>query len=235
MDLEALREKKEKIKQQNEILKKLNYKLEALLVSLDTYSISKSFNDTQNEFSNIKSKNNNFKDVNKNEYYKIDSIKTEFNNLNKAMSNNFIKKEFYDFNIKNSNKATTDKTITNNLNTLNKTNNDNLQSIKSDISFLDQDTSFNTYQNTSLLMDTKNIFLNRISSDTNLKKSNKGYILKIVDLLYENKNGLPWEEIIQKSGVPKYKCIEILNNMIKSNPPVLIKKRDKGFTCYLNM
>lgn len=215
MNLEALREKKEKIKKQNEQLKKLNYKLEALLVSIDTYSIPESLIKEQKKLLT------NYKNLN---------IK-ELDSINISSQINTIKNNVKDF------KTYHENDFINEYNKIKNNCEDNLNENfnKIDISFLDQDTSFNTCQNTSLLMDSKNIFLHRISSDTNLKKANKGHILKIVNLLYENKKGLPWEEIIQKSGVPKYKCIEILNNMVKSNPPVLIKKRDKGFTCYLNI
>lgn len=95
------------------------------------------------------------------------------------------------------------------------------------------DTSYNTID-TSLLFDTKNDILNRALSDSTLNKSNKGHVIKIIDILYQNKNGIMWEDLIKKSGVPKYRCIEILNCLVKTDPPIMIKKRDKGFTCYLN-
>lgn len=95
------------------------------------------------------------------------------------------------------------------------------------------DTSYNMID-TSLLFDTKNDILNRALNDSTLNKSNKGHLIKIIDLLYQNKDGIIWEDLIKKSGVPKYRCIEILNCLVKTDPPILIKKRDKGFTCYLN-
>ncbi|WUR05089.1 uncharacterized protein VNE69_12074 [Vairimorpha necatrix] len=87
---------------------------------------------------------------------------------------------------------------------------------------------------TSLLFDTKNDLLSRALADSNIKKSSKGHLIKILEILESHKDGILWEEIIKKSGVPRYKCIEILNCLGKTDPPIMIKRRDKGFTCYIN-
>ncbi|KAM0671422.1 hypothetical protein OCOL_001538 [Ordospora colligata] len=53
--------------------------------------------------------------------------------------------------------------------------------------------------------------------------------IKIASLLYSNTEGMMVEEIIKGAGVPRYRCIDILNTMLRTEPPLASKKFCKGF------
>jgi hypothetical protein len=57
---------------------------------------------------------------------------------------------------------------------------------------------------------------------------------KIIKLLYGKREGLLLDEIIKEAGVNKYRCIDVLNMLIKADPQIIYKKFDKGFIYVLN-
>lgn len=59
---------------------------------------------------------------------------------------------------------------------------------------------------------------------------------KIVDCINETKDGLGLDDIMRKSGVSKYRCVEIVNELMKCVPQILVKKGEgKNFKYELNM
>ncbi|EOB13260.1 hypothetical protein NBO_89g0004 [Nosema bombycis CQ1] len=75
-----------------------------------------------------------------------------------------------------------------------------------------------------------NELINRIN---NQGKVNKMHIIKILGMLNKS-NGMLLDDVIKKSGMSKYKCIDVLNILLKTEPPAIIKKFDKGFIYYIN-
>lgn len=204
--LDEIKLKIQKISMQNEHLKKFNYKMEALIVSLETFTIQEDENLDKS------------KDTIKTQQY---CYKNEIISKPTILNHNKINKE-YNFN---------DIPDIQKVSKLLKKEQTSRNYKPEEISSVDMS---QTSLDTSLLFDLKNDVLSKALTDKNLSKVNKGHLIKVLDVLNKNKQGIMWEDLIQKSGVPRYKCIEILNCLVKSDPPLMIKKRDKGFTCFIN-
>lgn len=58
---------------------------------------------------------------------------------------------------------------------------------------------------------------------------------KLVRFLFSNKNGVLYEDILKKSGVSKYRCVDILNALMNTDPPIVQKTFDRGFIYKLNV
>ncbi|KAH9411971.1 hypothetical protein HK407_02g04180 [Ordospora pajunii] len=53
--------------------------------------------------------------------------------------------------------------------------------------------------------------------------------IKIASLLHSSTEEVMIEEIIKNTGVPRYRCIDILNTMLRADPPLASKRFNKGF------
>jgi hypothetical protein len=82
---------------------------------------------------------------------------------------------------------------------------------------------------------TQQEFISRAESLVPGNKWFKANLSKIVECLYEVKEGVLLETIIKNSGVSKYRCVDILNMMIKTDPPLVLKRFEKGFIYTLNI
>lgn len=59
---------------------------------------------------------------------------------------------------------------------------------------------------------------------------------KVVSILNCNVDGLSIENIIKKTGVSKYRCIDIINELTKVTPQILLKRyENKSYIYYLNI
>lgn len=58
---------------------------------------------------------------------------------------------------------------------------------------------------------------------------------KLVRFLFSSKEGVFYDDILKKSGVSKYRCIDILNLLMNAEPPLVNKSFDKGFIYKLNL
>ena len=53
--------------------------------------------------------------------------------------------------------------------------------------------------------------------------------IKIAECLYLNRDEILLEKIMMGTGVSKYRCIDNLNTLLKTDPYLLSRKFDKGF------
>lgn len=58
---------------------------------------------------------------------------------------------------------------------------------------------------------------------------------KIVSCLWDHSEGLPLETIIKTSGVTKYKCVNVLNFLGKTDPAFISKRFVRSFIYQLNI
>lgn len=72
-------------------------------------------------------------------------------------------------------------------------------------------------------------FIERMEFSLPDNKTFRSNAMRIVECLYRNREGMLLEDIIRNTGISRYKCIDILNTMLKTDPPMLSKKFDKGF------
>lgn len=73
--------------------------------------------------------------------------------------------------------------------------------------------------------------VHRVIPDNKLYRINAD---KLVRFLFSNKEGVLHEEVLKKSGVSKYRCIDILNVLMNTEPPIVSKTFDRGFMYKLN-
>jgi hypothetical protein len=78
-------------------------------------------------------------------------------------------------------------------------------------------------------------FLCRAESLLSGNKWLRSSLSKVVECLYGAKGGVLLETIIKKSGVSKYRCVDTLNMMLKTDPPLASKRFDRGFIYTLNV
>lgn len=72
-------------------------------------------------------------------------------------------------------------------------------------------------------------FIGRLNSslpDNRLLRSNA---VKIAEYLYSNREGAVLEEIMKNTSMSKYRCVEVLNTMLRTDPPLLLKRFDRSF------
>lgn len=74
--------------------------------------------------------------------------------------------------------------------------------------------------------------VHKVIPDNTLYRSNAD---KLVRFLFSNKNGILYEDILKKSGVPKYRCVDILNALMNTEPPIVRKTFDRGFMYKLDI
>ncbi|ADM11121.1 uncharacterized protein Eint_021240 [Encephalitozoon intestinalis ATCC 50506] len=72
-------------------------------------------------------------------------------------------------------------------------------------------------------------FIERMGSTTTGNKLFRNNAAKIARFLYDNREGAVLEEIIKNTGISRYRCVDILNTMLRADPPLVSKKFDKGF------
>ncbi|AFN82594.1 hypothetical protein EROM_021190 [Encephalitozoon romaleae SJ-2008] len=72
-------------------------------------------------------------------------------------------------------------------------------------------------------------FMERMESNTMCNKMFRANATKIAKFLYANKEGAALEEIIKTTGISRYRCVDILNSMLRTDPPLVSKRFDKGF------
>ncbi|AFM97875.1 hypothetical protein EHEL_021210 [Encephalitozoon hellem ATCC 50504] len=72
-------------------------------------------------------------------------------------------------------------------------------------------------------------FMRRMESSTASNKVFRTNATKIAKFLYGNKDGAALEEIIKHTGISRYRCVDILNSMLRTDPPLASKRFDKGF------
>lgn len=92
------------------------------------------------------------------------------------------------------------------------------------------DSNLQSQDNSSL-----NELVNRVISSNKPGKVNKMHIIKILGLLNNSKKGMFLDDVIKSSGMSKYKCIDVLNILLKTEPPAITKKFDKGFIYFINL
>lgn len=72
-------------------------------------------------------------------------------------------------------------------------------------------------------------FMERMESNMICNKVLRTNSTKIAKFLYANKEGVALEEIIKSTGISRYRCVDILNSMLRTDPPLASKRFDKGF------
>lgn len=72
-------------------------------------------------------------------------------------------------------------------------------------------------------------FLGRMATHLPENKLLRSNAAKIASCLYLNREGMVLEGVMRGTGVSKYRCIDILNTLLKTDPPLLSKRFDKGF------
>eukprot|EP00866_Antonospora_locustae_P001573 jgi/Antlo1/1573/2006 len=74
--------------------------------------------------------------------------------------------------------------------------------------------------------------VHKVIPDNALYRSNAD---KLVRFLFANKSGILYEDILRKSGVSKYRCVDILNALMNTDPPIVRKTFDRGFIYKLDI
>ncbi|RVD90739.1 hypothetical protein TUBRATIS_28300, partial [Tubulinosema ratisbonensis] len=77
-------------------------------------------------------------------------------------------------------------------------------------------------------------FLEKVYSVINPNSTYKICIEKVVKLIYKS-NIISHEDLIKKCGISKYRCVEVINLLGKTQPQFLLKNHEKGIFYYLNM
>lgn len=72
-------------------------------------------------------------------------------------------------------------------------------------------------------------FLARMDTSIPSSKLSRNNTVKIVRLLYSNREGVTLDDLIRGTGVSRYRCIDLLNAMLKTDPPLASKRFDRGF------
>ncbi|CAD25157.1 hypothetical protein [Encephalitozoon cuniculi GB-M1] len=72
-------------------------------------------------------------------------------------------------------------------------------------------------------------FMRRMESNTAGNNLFRNNATKIARFLYANREGVALEEVIKNTGISRYRCVDILNSMLKADPPLVSKRFDKGF------
>ncbi|KAF7683783.1 hypothetical protein TCON_1008 [Astathelohania contejeani] len=223
MLLIEIKQKIEYINKLNDGLKETNYKLEALITAINKYSCFK---------------NNNFDGFN---------LDSSFTMLLELRDGEGAKKMYtqdgvsiYDGKFTpNRNVGNTIGNISNNTTILNQSNTLLTSKVNTSINYISAQTNTT---NPSININAQQFkppkSLNEIwSSIQQILPNNLLYRTnteKIIKTLYKHKNGLLLDDIIKLSGVPKYRCIDILNFLIKTSQPWIFKKFEKGFVYKLN-
>lgn len=74
--------------------------------------------------------------------------------------------------------------------------------------------------------------VHKVIPDNALYRSNAD---KLVRFLFSHRNGVLYEDILKKSGVSKYRCVDILNALMNTEPPIVRKTFDRGFVYKLDI
>ncbi|KAF9762295.1 hypothetical protein NGRA_2107 [Nosema granulosis] len=210
--IERIKAKINIIKEHNKKLEEFNYKLESLLVSLDTFSLPPFTKKPVAPKEAVKFKLKNEENKNK----KIQKMNIKEDSLKDGKIDLEAKKIINTTQHNKHTQYTPSKQAICELSNAN-------TSLVFDSNFQSQlESSFNE-------------LVNRVIASSNPGKVNKMHIIKILGLLNSSKKGMFLDDVIKSSGMSKYKCIDVLNVLLKTEPPAITKKFDKGFIYFINL